>query len=204
MEGWFNIKLNVMLLLVLLITTACSSTPVIQNGDTSKTGLLVASEQTTRKIELEKRSIISNKVEISLPKNFTIMSEDMAKLKYPSERRPTLIYTDEEASINVAFNYMTTIITDKEISLFKEATKKNLENVYPSATWLEDTVVMIHNKNVGKLEVITPAVDTKVYNLIFFMELEGKLLMASFNCTENQMQEWQPIAHEIVESIKIK
>jgi hypothetical protein len=132
------------------------------------------------------------------------MSEEMAKLKYPSERRPTLIYTNDEASVNVAFNQTITRITDNKINDFKQAVSKSFENLYPSAKWIKNNVIKINNKNVGVLELITPALDGKVYNLTFFMEIDGKVLLSSFNCTEKQMEEWQPIAHEIMQSIKIK
>jgi hypothetical protein len=175
-----------------------------QPTQTQTTSIQEVVEPTSKKVELEKRSIISDKVEILLPKDFTVMSEEMAKLKYPKERRPTLIFTDDEASVNVAFNYTVSKITDKEIGEFKALTKKNMENIYPSATWIKDDVVPINNKNVGILELTTPAIDTNIYNLMFFMELDGRILLASVNCTEEQMPEWQPIAHEIMESIKIK
>jgi len=42
--------------------------------------------------ELQIKSILNDKVEIKLPKEFQIMSEEMVSLKYPSERRPTLTH----------------------------------------------------------------------------------------------------------------
>jgi hypothetical protein len=213
-------------LFILLFTAACSSKPTQQGTATSKNSMQMTSEAEnpaqaatpaptatptatptvtpSKKIELEKRSILSDRIEILLPKNFTVMSEEMAKIKYPSERRPTLIYTNDETSVNIAFNLLTTKIKDSEITEFKAATKSNLDKAYSNANFLKDTIITNNNKNIGVLELITPALDTKVYNLMFFMELDGKLLLGSINCTEALMKEWQPIAQEILQSIKIK
>jgi hypothetical protein len=191
-------------LFILLFTAACSSKPTQQGIAISKNSVQITSEQSSKKIELEKRSILSDRIEILLPKNFTVMSEEMAKIKYPSERRPTLIYTNDETTVNIAFSHLTTKIKDSEITEFKATTKSNLDKAYSNANFLKDTIITNNNKNIGVLELITPALDTKVYNLMFFMELDGKLLLGSINCTEALMKEWQPIAQEILQSIKIK
>lgn len=155
-------------------------------------------------IELEKQSILNNKVEILLPKNFGVMPEEMAKLKYPSERRPTLIYSEETGSINIAFNHIASAATQQQIEAYKNSFVGTFEKLYPSAEWKGSGVKEINGKKVGYLEFITPAVDTKVYNLIFFTDLEGKLLMCTFNCVVEKQQEWVVPAQKIMHSITIK
>jgi hypothetical protein len=49
-------------------------------------------------------TILSNKIEVLIPESFDIMSEEMLKHKYPLETRPTLVYTNEDGTVNVAFN----------------------------------------------------------------------------------------------------
>jgi hypothetical protein len=132
------------------------------------------------------------------------MSEEDAKYKYPSERRPNLIYTNEDGSINVAFNHTASKGNDREVSKYKDSLKATLKRLYSSATWYGDDVLKINGKKVGFLELLTPAVDTKIYNLVFFTELEDRLLLVSFNCTEGQMKDWKPVAKEIMNSIKTK
>ncbi|MCQ6557404.1 hypothetical protein [Paenibacillus mendelii] len=152
--------------------------------------------------KLELKKVLDDKVGILIPKGFTVMSEEMAAVKYPSENRPTLIYTNEEGSINVSFNHTETPISDNEIPDFTSQMKPTFESMYPDAAWSKDEVVDINGNKVGVFELTTPAVDTKIYNLIFFTELDGKLLMVSFNCTESYVTEWQPLANEILNSLK--
>ncbi len=58
---------------------------------------------TIAQIELETKSILNDRVEIKVPSEFDFMSEDMMKLKYPSERRPTVVYTNESGGNKCRF-----------------------------------------------------------------------------------------------------
>ena len=53
------------------------------------------------------------------------------------------------------------------------------------------------------MKFYSQAIDTKVYNLMFGTELNGRLLIGTFNCTIANYNEWQPMADEIVNSIDI-
>jgi len=62
----------------------------------------------------------------------------------------------------------------------------------------------INGRKVGYLEFITPVIDTDIYNLMFFTDLDGQLLLGTFNCTKRSIDEWQSTAKEIMNSLKIK
>ena len=197
-----NLTIILTLVICLFFTSSCNNNVNSNNtiADT-KTKKVVTVGQ--KNIELELTNLLNNKVSILIPKSFNIMSEEMSKLKYPSENRPSLIYTNEDGSINVAFNHTTSKTTNSNISQYKDYLKGTFKNLYPSATWYGDGTLKLNGKNVGFLELLTPAIDTKVYNLIFFTELENRLLLVTFNCTEEEMKDWKPIAKEIMNSITI-
>jgi hypothetical protein len=155
-------------------------------------------------IDLEKKSLLSDKVELKIPKGFEIMSEGMMKIKYPSERRPALIYTNETGGINVALNLTQNKASQDLISAYKDNFVKMFKNMYPSADWKDNGIKEINGKKIGYLELVTPAIDTEIYNLMFFTDLDGKLLLCTFNCTKKDINEWTPIAKEIMFSLKIK
>ncbi|MEJ8547422.1 hypothetical protein [Brevibacillus borstelensis] len=185
-------------------TTASQQASGTNGTDSAKTDAPTenASNQTASD-KLEAKKVLSDKVEILIPKGFDIMSEEMAKVKYPGENRPTLIYTDADGSVNLAFNHTPTPVQDSQIKELKDQMKQVFEQGYPDATWYKDEVTQINGKNVGVFELLTPAADTKVYNLIFFTELDGKLLMMTFNCTDKLMDEWKPLAQQILQSYKV-
>ncbi len=155
-------------------------------------------------IELELKSLLNDKVELKIPMDFQIMTEEMMKLKYPSERRPTLIYTNESGGINVALNLTQNQATQDMISPYHDNFVNSFKKLYPSADWKDTGIKEINGKQVGYLEFVTPAIDTEIYNLMFFTDLEGQLLLCTFNCTKKSIDDWSPIAHEIMNSLKVK
>lgn len=210
---------SVALLLSMLAVSACSNKPAdtkpaeqnaaqtteaAKTTEAPKTDSAAPAPTATTNDKLEAKKVLNDKVEILIPKGFTVMSEEMAKTKYPMENRPSLIYTDENGSINIAFSHTETPIQDNLLKDMKDPMKQAFSNMYQDATWYRDEVIQINGKNVGVFELLTPAADTKIYNLIFFTELDGKMLMTTFNCTEAQMEEWKPIAQEILMSYKVQ
>lgn len=155
-------------------------------------------------IDLETKSLLNDKVELKIPKDFDIMSEELLKLKYPSERRPTLVYSNESGGINVALNLTQNQASQELIPAYKDNFVQTFKNLYPSAEWKDSGVKTINGRKVGYLELVTPAIDTEIYNLMFFTDLDGKLLLCTFNCTKKSIDKWTPTTKEIMNSLKIK
>jgi len=166
------------------------------------TFVLVAAS--TLNIELETKSLLDNKVELKIPKGFEIMPEELIELKYPSERRPSLVYSNESGGINVALNWTEDKASQELIPPYKDNFVQAFKNMYPSADWKNSGIKMINGRKVGYLELVIPAIDTEIYNLMFFTDLDGKLLLCTFNCTKKSIHEWTPAAKEIMNSLKIK
>lgn len=158
----------------------------------------------TTSTDLEIKSLLNDKVELKIPKEFNKMSEELMNIKYPSERRPTLVYSNESGGINVALNLTQNQASQEMIAAYKDNLVKSFKNVYPSAEWKDSGVKTINGKKVGYLELVTPAIDTEIYNLMFFTDLDGKLLLCTFNCTKKSIDEWTSTAKEIMNSLKIK
>ncbi|MEZ4740786.1 MAG: hypothetical protein R2818_15845 [Flavobacteriales bacterium] len=154
--------------------------------------------------QLETRQLLNGKVELKIPSDFTIMSEEMMKFKYPSERRPTLVYSNETGGINVGLNLTENPADQAVLPSYKDQFVQTFKNLHPSAEWKSSGVKEINGKQVGYLELITPALDTKIYNLMFFTDLDGKLLLCTFNCTKKDEVAWTPTAKEIMSSLKVK
>ena len=155
-------------------------------------------------IDLETKSLLNDKVELKIPKDFDIMSEELLKLKYPSERRPTLVYSNESGGINVALNLTQNQASQELIPAYKDNFVQTFKNLYPSAEWKDSGVKTINGRKVGYLELVTPSIDTEIYNLMFFTDLDGKLLLCTFNCTKKSIDKWTPTTKEIMNSLKIK
>ena len=137
MKKIMSLYFVVIIIGTLFLITGCTKN---NSAEVIKTEFEVVKE----KVELEKVSILSNKVDILLPKSFSIMSEEMAKTKYPSENRPTIIYTNASGSVNISLNHTQNKATNSQISAYMDILKESFENLYPSAQWYNSSVEKIN------------------------------------------------------------
>jgi len=151
-----------------------------------------------------KKITLRDKVEILVPEPFKELEEEILKFKYPSASRPTLVYSDDEAKTNVAFNFTQNKASQPEMEAVRKSMEASFRKSFPTATWLGTGVKVVNGRNVGFVEIVTPAMDQKIYNLLFFSDVEGKLLMGTFNCLEKERTEWQATAHQIMNSLTLK
>ncbi|MEY9973219.1 hypothetical protein ABH966_003603 [Lysinibacillus sp. RC46] len=146
--------------------------------------------------------VMDGKISFRMPKIFSIMPAELASLKYPSERRPNIIFTDESSTINLAFNKTSHSLPDEGVVEFQENMIEVLEQAQPAAEWFDTDVIKIDDKTVGFIEVITPAIDGEIFNLMFFISIDGKALIGTFNCMEEDTETWRPIARAIMETMR--
>ena len=159
--------------------------------------ILVFTSLSQKDIKLVKVNVLKDKVSIFLPHDFGLMSEKVLKLKYPSPNRPKIVYSNEKGSINFAFNHTTSNASFAQLPLYKDYLVKTFEKTYPTAKWLKKEMTEVNGVTFGVMEFISPAADTKIYNLMYFTSVSGKLLICSFNCMLKQMPKWRKHAKKM-------
>lgn len=144
-----------------------------------------------------------NKVEVLIPNSFEIMDAEMIALKYPAKQRAAFqVYTDEDAVINIALEHTPNKATLQDLVSIKEVFERQFNQ--PGIDFKKCEIKQINGRSFIVIEMITSAMDTEVYNLMFVTSLEGKLLIGTFNCTIGKLKEWKPLAEQILNSVKVK
>lgn len=155
-------------------------------------------------VVLKPRTVLNGKLSLLLPQEFEEMGEEMRKLKYPYERRPTLVYTNKRGSVNIAINHTTDRVAENELATFHEKMDAAFHNLYPSATWFKSGVITINGREWMTLDLRTPAIDTQVRNIMVGTPVEGRLLLVSFNTTKELEDEWIKPAEAIIQSLRVR
>ncbi len=155
-------------------------------------------------VEFLSKSLLEDKIELKIPADFEIMSEKMLLSKYPKEERPQFVYTNEKGTIYVAINHTKHPASQNNIKTYQEQAIASFKSIYPQAEWIDDGVININDRKQGYVEFVAKTEDAEVYNLMFFTDLENRLLICTFSCTKKAMEEWVSVAKEIRESLKIK
>lgn len=198
------------------IATPTATTPQVQNSDANaKTDghasdgpqlseTPIVPEKTIGDIVLKPQTVLDGKLSLLVPEAFSVMDEEMLKLKYPSQRRPALVYTDQSGAINVAFNHTKDRIRQSEIAAFHKQVDGMFHNLYPTATWFNSSVTDINGRNWLMLDLRTPAIDTEIRNITVGTSLDGRLLLVSFNVTKELEDQWLEPAQTIIQSLRVR
>lgn len=154
-------------------------------------------------VELVTAALLNGKLDLSLPKDFRLMGEEMLRLKYPSERRPTSVYTNTDGSVNIAVNHTQNSLKSDQLAEFHEDMEQMMKNLYPSAEWFRSELTTINGREFFVLEFRTPAIDTQIHNVMLVTSLDERMLLVSCNATVEVEDVWAATFKRIIQSIRI-
>lgn len=153
--------------------------------------------------QLERRSFFDGRVKMLVPTSLAPMPEEMLELKYPSQRRPTLVFTNPAGSVNVALNHTQNAASDADVPGLHRSMEQLLRRVHPTAQWHDSKTGQRDGMRYFVLDFVTPAVDTDVRNMVFATPLDGRMLLVSFNCMVELQSSWAPLGQQIIDSITL-
>lgn len=188
---------------VLLCFAGCTNPSTTTNVAPASIDFGQALDATVGGIQLERKAFIDGRLTMLIPSNFAPMDEEMLRLKYPSERRPTVVYTNTRGSVNIAANYTNDSMTQSDLPEFHDTMKKMFNNLYPSATWYESGVTSINGREWLTLDLRTPTIDTEVRNLMAGTSSEGRLLLVTFNTVIALEPTWLEAGKAIIQSLRL-
>ncbi len=155
--------------------------------------------------KLEKKTLFGGNIEIMAPSNFELLDSSVIDYKYPSANKPKVVFSNVEMSINLAFSVKENASKSKiNISLFTDIMATTLKDALPGSKVLDQGVVRQNGGDFGYVEIRTKALDTQIYNLMYFVITEEELIIVSFNCPMKLLKEWKPVAKDIMASLVVK
>ena len=135
---------------------------------------------------------------LKIPADFNIMSKEAISNKYPTGNAPSLVYTNERGTINIAFVLNDVAMRNDEIEEYTKA----MEAMYRQyANDIDTNFFERDNHKIGEIKFISPASDTNIYNHIIAFSVDGKLRLVNFNCTEELRTEWEEVGNFIINSL---
>lgn len=154
------------------------------------------------KIFMENTPVSEDEFSMTLPVVFEPMDQSLAKIKYPSENRPDFILSNPETTITANFSHKRDLLDDDEVEEFKNIIQESIMKMYPSSKVIESNTIEVDGHKIAYFDFITPAIDSEIYNLMFFFSLKGRLLMGAFNCLKLDMFDWKDIFLQMLHSIQ--
>ncbi|WP_128102989.1 hypothetical protein [Paenibacillus sp. DCT19] len=152
----------------------------------------------------QETELLEGKLWMMLPRTFKPMSEQMMNMKYPSQHRPSTIYTNAEGTINIAVNHTINPLPAEDLPLFKQSMIQILRRTQKLTKWYGDGDRMVGGREAATCEFLTPVVYANLYHLMLFTSLEDRALICTFNCTDHELDDWQRVASAIMNSVRFE
>lgn len=160
---------------------------------------LIINEQ---EFTFERVSLFENKMSLMLPETFADMPLEAAKLKYPMEQRPQIIKTSEDTKINFTFSLIEQPLKNEQVKETVQFFKKVLKTAKPDIHFIEEKLETVDTKTLGWFDFISNGYDQKIYNLMYFVPIDGKLMHGIFNCPQKEITNWKTVILQVMQTIK--
>jgi len=153
-------------------------------------------------IPFSEREIIEGRLYMTIPSDFGLMPPELARVKYPSENRPDIIFSDEEGAISINFSLTGDKLQNEDIEDAKDYLQQVVLKMNPSSRILTSEIIEDETR-IGYFDFISPAIDGEIYNLMFIFSLDGQFILGTFNCMDMDKAQWLEIAVQMIHSIRI-
>lgn len=166
---------------------------------------------------------IREDIKIKLPADFVPMPTDVYARKYGAYRPPIAIYSAPDGytdfGINETINrslkaFASAEFSAKDLEMLKGMYKGSIAAMHSEVKWLKDEVREINGCNFIVLEFVGVVRDEgntlgngrekRQYSYLLYTVKEGSVLLFNFTSPARLQNQWQGIAEEIMENIKVE
>ena len=148
-------------------------------------------------MKMQRQNIPQLNLSVEIPQTLTPMSDEMAKIKYPSENRPQVIYGDERGKASLGISAGRHALPASQIDMAKEATVKMLANFKPQAE-----AVTVDGHKAWLITFRSQAPDTEILNMMLMTSQNDKAVQVAFNMTKDLEAQYQDVARATLMSLK--
>ncbi|WP_052723769.1 hypothetical protein [Paenibacillus wulumuqiensis] len=190
-------------------STSSSSTTELKNEESVLNTAAERSQEETV-ITIDEKPIRFTAVELSekgiaclLPDYFAPMPTEEARMKYPSEQRPTVIYCNPEGTVDFTLNPSDMEAEDHELEQIAKQLSVMLRDVQPIRSWKGMETLTTEHMTLIIMRFVTSAIDGHIYNEMLLFNRNGRLQIGTFHCEAEQMEQWEPVTEVIIRSLRL-
>jgi hypothetical protein len=171
------------------------------SGAALAAGVMVSMPMAQATEPLQSRLLLDGKVTMLVPQNLKFMSDADKRERYPGRNAPAYVLTNEDWSVNLAFDLKQVPMKPAEVGELEKPMLKQLSGA------------KINSSAVRKINGVDFLVidadmdmpdDARLHNLITVTSLEGRMLVISYNCLLNFDPACASIGPKMMQSIVLK
>lgn len=175
-----NAMFSALLVSSALFLSACDSADTADNANATK--------------------ILDGKASVVLPEGFVKMPKELMDKKYtnPGQRPQEAWYVESEGGkVTLAFAVTENRVTEALLPQVMTALKAQMSTFSPVVTDMT-----IDGKKMSRLEMTTPGVDAKIYNVMQISSMDGKMMISTFNATEDIKDKYAQAGKDALSTLK--
>ncbi len=153
-------------------------------------------------LTFSEQTLFDGRMRLWLPDRFDDMPEEIAKIKYPMEQRPQIIKTSDDSIVNFSFNLFDQAFKDSQIGEAAGTFQLVVKKLHPSSSMFEKHIEPLEELRLGWFDFKTTSIDAPVYTIMAVTVIDGRLLHAVFSCLHENMDDWKPVALQVLRSIR--
>jgi len=157
---------------------------------------------------------VSNDITVSLPTSLFPMTPEDIGQRFPSVRAPLGAYTTEDRVVDFSVNISATQWYPDDYEMSQKFFRSGIYNLYDKVEMLGEGIHEIHKKKFiffefesrtnGDRRKLGASDAILKYTYIQYYIEPKRTLVFTFSCPRDRKEEWQQMAHEMMQSIKVK
>ena len=154
-------------------------------------------------IHFNKTLLFNDRISVMLPENFVLMLPEIAEVKYFSGKRPHVIYTSLDMSVNFTFTDLGISGNDEDTRLAAGLIKQIIKNANPGYEFFEENEDVERNVIINRFDFQSYGIDDEAYNIMYLACTGNNLLQGTFSCLYKDRMEWKRAALEVIKTVSI-
>ena len=141
-------------------------------------------------------------IELMVPDTFSVMPDEVATEKYPTKQRPQVILTNSNHTIDITLNLPEDFLKPEQVPMSLQIMKSAIREMYPATLFYDEGRIEKDDKNIVYMDFKSTSLGGAIYSIMFASSVCDRLLIGTFNCPFEQWEQWQPVALEVISTIR--
>jgi hypothetical protein len=147
------------------------------------------------KFNFSKKEYLKGKLQIPIP---------IAYFEEKANTNKSVTLINDNNGVSFTITYIDKGALKQSFASFKRGLEKNFKDMELYLEWIEEGEVGEGSSKVSYGTYMTPTGKGQIYNLIFYREHKGTLIIGNYNCFEKDLKTWELLIKASIMLMKIK
>lgn len=157
-----------------------------------------------------KSTSINDFIKMDVPESFTAMNDDQLAARYPSGRKPMIMFASQDLTVNLGVNGTNNAWENQDLKILADFQKANIRALYENVQFTREELIKQGKKDFAVFEFIADnAASSKTiakqrqYYYMMYCIVRKQVFIFNFNCPDAQKMQWREHADKIMKSVRV-